>query len=160
MWNVAVSCPPGQSTEHLRKKGARPSMRSIFFGCDSLLSLSPRSYDLLLLTTRYDYYYCFEFLQVRMERQSYWSRRRMAVKYPKQFMSMIIDGRPSFPEWLSLLLSFLAATVFFFYFFFFFVCQWVGADQQANGVPRWYQKTYALQGAWRMPVHVYGKPFI
>ena len=33
-----------------------------------------------------------------------------------------------------------------------------GADQSANGVPRWYEKTYALQGAWRMPVHVYGKP--
>ena len=34
---------------------------------------------------------------------------------------------------------------------------WSGADQSANGVPRWFTKTYALQGAWRMPVHVYGK---
>jgi hypothetical protein len=31
-----------------------------------------------------------------------------------------------------------------------------GADQQKNGVPRYCEKTYALQGAWRMPIHVYG----
>ena len=27
-----------------------------------------------------------------------------------------------------------------------------GADQTQNGCPRWHEKTYALQGAWRMPV--------
>lgn len=90
----------------------------------------------------------------------------MAVKYPKRFMSMVIDGRSSFPCVSDpSVIFFLGASVILLYFlflFFFFVklCVHVGADQQANGVPRWYQKTYALQGAWRMPVHVYGKPSI
>lgn len=95
-----------------------------------------------------------------MERQSYWYRRRMGVKYPEQFISMVIDGRfLSLSECLSIIFTGNYCNFVFFLISFFFV-RVLGADQQANGCPRWYQKTYALQGAWRMPVHVYGKHFI
>lgn len=56
-------------------------------------------------------------LQVRVERQSYWYRRRMAAKHPDEFMSVIIDGADQSANGLSLCLSAgkYIDTIFFFY---------------------------------------------
>ena len=35
-------------------------------------------------------------LWVRLERESYWYRIRMAVKFPERFLSIIIDGELNF----------------------------------------------------------------
>ena len=55
-----------------------------------------------------------------MERQSYWYRRRMGVKYPEQFISMVIDGRfLSLSECLSIIFTGNYCNFVFFFNFFF-----------------------------------------
>lgn len=66
--------------------------------------------------------YSIHLAEIKSERGAYWVRRREAVMFPENTMSMIIDG----------------------------------SDQMNNGVPWYHQKTHAMQGGWKLGVHVYG----
>ena len=54
-------------------------------------------------------------LWVRLERESYWYRIRMAVKFPERFLSIIIDGELNFQNF----------KIIFAIFMTLFECSWI-----------------------------------